>query len=228
MPKQKVEVDNLSNLPNEILMNIAIDLPLQDIQALCESSEGLKRLCKNRTFWQTRLSEDFPMYADNIPKDVDLYEYYVNLDRVWNLTDSNGEYLVTNIELSYQNQTGMLLYPVPPFARDEDKMILADIEIADINYQFVLVGVHPREVAPQVPISESSLNRNLNVIPNAEIRIEYAATARSLQDRGYTEVYMMSGEELIEYLNRADALGYLSLSISALETSIDEDLFEQK
>lgn len=221
-------VDNLSNLPIEILMNIALDLPLEDIQSLCATSPKLDRLCKNKIFWQTRLKEDFPIHADNIPEGMDPYEYYVALDTVWNLTDENGEYLVTDIEQlsSYENRSGMLLYPVPPFARDDKGIILADTEISDIYRPLVLVGIHPREVVPKIPIPQRSLTRKLTDIFDLEDRVEYASAARDLQDRGYIEVYMMNGKELSEYLNQANALGYLSLSVSALVTRIDEDLFE--
>jgi F-box domain len=230
MSDETVEDDNISNLPIEILVNIAVDLPLEDVQALCATSAKLNRLCKDKYLWQNRLNESFPVYANTIPEEMSPYEYYVALDKVWNLTDNKGEYLVTDVpQLSlYQNRSIMLLYPVPPFARDSRGSILPDIEISDINQPMVLVGYYPRKVAPMVPLPRRALDRKITVISNSEDRMRYALAARELQDRGYTEVYIMTGAELSEYLGNATDLGYLSLSVSALVTEIDEDLFEMK
>jgi hypothetical protein len=56
----------MDNLPNDIIVKIAIDLNIYDAMDLCSTSKKYKRLiCDNENFWYQRLEKDFNWWNNN-------------------------------------------------------------------------------------------------------------------------------------------------------------------
>ena len=73
-PRVPIETSTLnqnidySNLPKPLLLQIASDLPLKDLDQLCKTSKAMNEVCQNKQFWYQRISKNFPknQYGGNI------------------------------------------------------------------------------------------------------------------------------------------------------------------
>lgn len=46
----------ISTLPDDILLHIAMQLPLEDIMILCNTDNTFKKICNNNHFWKLNLT----------------------------------------------------------------------------------------------------------------------------------------------------------------------------
>lgn len=53
--------ESLETLPKDVLYSLALKLPLSDLNNLCESSKKLKAICADKSFWRSKLIEDYGM-----------------------------------------------------------------------------------------------------------------------------------------------------------------------
>lgn len=77
-----MDVDRLTNLPDELLIEIMERLPIDDVLRLCSANNKLANICEDRQFWLYRLGHDF----QNIPKPKyvrDPKSHYINLFKIF-------------------------------------------------------------------------------------------------------------------------------------------------
>lgn len=88
------------HLPNDVIREIALKLPLEDVLNNCRTSKKFNEIiCNNETFWLRRLKQEFPTFTNLKPFLVE-----VNEDRV--------KVFVRNTEkgLAQSDKTGIMIY----------------------------------------------------------------------------------------------------------------------
>lgn len=60
----------MENQPKEILLKIALDLPLRSLLNLCQTSSKYKKICNDENFWRQRLYKDYKFIREKDAKRV--------------------------------------------------------------------------------------------------------------------------------------------------------------
>lgn len=222
------QVDNLSNLPPEMLMEIALKLPMEEVAVFCQTSVGLNRVCQSEMFWDRRLQKDFPKYTSRrLP--VTYKQYYSMLSKVWNFyplerfSDRPGSYLVESIDIdeNYGKRLG-LIYPVPVFYFVGDEWF-SDIEI-DLDKEAAIISIRKRSslIGPIPSLDNLPYINPQNISPSLQrslaLRIKRGAT------RGMTNYYCLTYDYFPQFLERAKQVGYMVFNGSAT-SSVEELTF---
>lgn len=83
---------SLGELPEEVLLEQSMLLPIEDVLAACESNRQFARICQRRDFWYRRTQKDFPEYTllppSEVPDPRALYIWLYGIrrtyrDRIW-------------------------------------------------------------------------------------------------------------------------------------------------
>lgn len=212
-------VDNLSALPSEILMKIALDLPIDSVASVCSTSSKLAKLCNNELFWRQRLAKDFPMYAppmmEVLPESVTYRAYYQFLIDIWNFKDTRGKHVIDDIEgdgTRDKNRTMTLIFPAPRFEVKEGNLVYGDVVIRRFrNKYLILISSSERQTLTGRPIPV--LGENLEQTPIESIpdnqpyreHIEMGAKA------GLRKSILIYERDLLSFLNEAREKGYVQL-----------------
>ena len=74
------KIDMFSKLPKDLIIEIAMNYSLDEITKQCQVSKVFnKHICKNETFWEKRLFQDYQVYPKDIPEEYkkNIKEYYI-------------------------------------------------------------------------------------------------------------------------------------------------------
>lgn len=211
--------DILSSLPSEILMKIALDLPIDSVASVCSTSSKLAKLCNNELFWRQRLAKDFPLYSPPIiqalPDHITYKAYYQFLVDIWNFKDARGKYVINEIEgdgTKGKNSTMALIFPAPRFEVKEGNLVYGDVIIRRFrNKYLILISSSERKTLTGRPIpalGEGLEQTPLDMVPDNQPyrdHIEMGAKA------GLAKSILIYERDLIRFLNEAREKGYVRL-----------------
>lgn len=228
-------MDNLANLPPDVLNQIALAMSLADVGSLCITSRSLSEVCQRESFWVQRLAKDFPMYPppQPLPPTLTYRDYYRGLWKALQLKDTNGELIFRNIPLSREQRPLLLVYPVPRFELNSNKMIKPDVKIDWFSNNIIIVSVKNRRL--RTGESLPNLLSNVPVLNDQDLtsnsRLAFREVARASKGR-YDEFYLVNGPEYNSLLEQARKLGFKMLLVGDIDEPIkmnadpqDPDLF---
>lgn len=59
----------METLPKDILIELALELPIKDLIALCQTSQKYNYICESNAFWRKKLLKDYNIIENN-PKQI--------------------------------------------------------------------------------------------------------------------------------------------------------------
>jgi len=57
----------METINNEIIYQIALNLPIEDLITLCQTNIRIYNFCNHEWFWKQRFRKDFPNISDQPP-----------------------------------------------------------------------------------------------------------------------------------------------------------------
>lgn len=212
-------IDNLSALPAEILMKIALDLPINSVASVCATSSKLAKLCNNELFWRQRLAKDFPLYAPpmmaTLPGSVTYRAYYQFLTDIWNFKDAKRRNVISEIEGDTTrggNSMMTLIFPAPRFIFQEGYRVYGDVFIKRFrNKYLILISSSERltltgNVIP--PLGEGLLHTPVESIPDNQSYRKHMEIGAKV---GLHKSILINENDLIAFLGEAQEKGYVRL-----------------
>lgn len=104
----------METLPKDILIELALYLPGQDLLSLCRSSKKYNYICESNTFWRKKLLTDYNINENHSPKQI--YKTIKENNEICNknvLNRRNGRkgYVLNEItEENFKNKDDHLIY----------------------------------------------------------------------------------------------------------------------
>ena len=68
---------NITQLPDELILEVLIRMPLQDLSNVCRTNSRISKLCNDQYFW--RLKSEYHFRQCNKPAKIDWNQYYIEL-----------------------------------------------------------------------------------------------------------------------------------------------------
>jgi len=102
----------METLPNDLIVHLAMELDLNDLISLCQTSKKINRsIYNNKYLWLRKLFKDFGVQSQDVPKKYNYKEYYQhivtqikyepdNLDKVLMDAVTNGDLNLVKISLN--------------------------------------------------------------------------------------------------------------------------------
>lgn len=93
-PSTSLNMNYLESLPDELLLPILQEVPIQNLGRLCRVSRRLAGLCQDWTFWANRAARDFHFPRERFRQTTltDPRQRYLQLEPIWkNPTEAAAE-----------------------------------------------------------------------------------------------------------------------------------------
>lgn len=58
----------MEQLPNEIALNILLDLPINSLLRACQTNSSYRDICRSEYFWRQKIAYDLDIYIDKFPE----------------------------------------------------------------------------------------------------------------------------------------------------------------